>query len=732
MTNLVALSRGTELVGDYRIERVLGAGGFGITYLAEETPLARHVTIKEYFPVDFAARSDEDVCPRSQNSESDYAWGLERFIEEAQTLARFSHPNIVRVYRYFRDRNTGYIVLHFEEGQSLKAWLKGLGRPPRQQELDTILVPLLDALEVIHAADFLHRDIAPDNIMIRRDGSPVLIDFGSARGEIAKHTKTLSALVKPGYSPYEQYAVSGVRQGPWTDIYSLGATLYQAVTGKRPPDAPSRIVADEMGLLGQTVLPGLLPGYRAGFLAAIDHALQLDMARRPQSVADWRAELMAPAKKSPWPVMRLARAVAEPAPAAVALPAAMIDPLPGPFVEVPLPPPVKPGSATTPPGLATNDPDHLSSEPSSPDQSLPPPPSRHPVRARALWRSWLPVTAKFAVGVAIASAAAALQEHRSPVPANSAGHLAQAGDAAPIAQLKGHRGAINALGFTSDGRSIVSAAADGSLKIWSTSTRILTRTIDLDNGAVTAMSLEGRRAVTGHTDGTVAVWDLDNGKRLAAFKRNDASILSVTFAGDAGRVAAAAQDGVTAIWDVGAPEVGAREAVPAQVLAGHENAVQALAFATAGGFLASGSADKTIRLSKAEGGALVRIYRGHAGGISALAFTPDGLKLASAGQDGEIRIWSSRSYRLHYTLSGHQGRVAALAFAPDGEMLASVSDDGSIRLWNVKLGRGLRTLRNHTGELKALGLASDGRQIAAAGIDGVVRLYNATASKPGI
>ena len=362
---------------------------------------------------------------------------------------------------------------------------------------------------------------------------------------------------------------------------------------------------------------------------------------------------------------------------------------------------------------------------------MPPLPSRQPVRARALWRSWLPVAAKFAVGLGIASAAAALQEHRAPAPAN-AGILAQAGDAAPIAQLKGHRGAINALGFTSDGRSIVSAAADGSLKIWSTSTRILTRTIDLDNGAVTAMSLEGRRAVTGHTDGTVAVWDLDNGKRLAAFKRNDASILSVTFAGDAGRVAAAAQDGVTAIWDVRAPEAGAREAVPAQLLEGHENAVQALAFATAGGFLASGSADKTIRLSKAEGGALVRIYRGHSGGISALAFTPDGLKLASAGQDGEIRIWSSRSYRLHYTLHGHQGRVAALAFAPDGEMLASVSDDGSIRLWNVKLGRGLRTLRNHTGELKALGLASDGRQIAAAGIDGVVRLYNATASKPGI
>ena len=273
MTNLVALPKGTELVGDYRVERVLGAGGFGITYLAEEKPLARLVTIKEYFPLDFAARDQaEDVVPRSQGSASDYEWGLERFLEEAKTLARFNHPNIVRVYRYFRARKTGYIVLHFEEGQSFKGWLKSLGRAPRQQELDRIVLPLLDALEVIHNADYLHRDIAPDNIIVRTDGTPVLIDFGSARGDIAKHTKTLSALVKPGYSPYEQYATTSNAQGPWTDIYSLAATLYHAMTGKRPPDAPSRVMADEM----MPVRDAALSSYRPAFLAAVDRALALE------------------------------------------------------------------------------------------------------------------------------------------------------------------------------------------------------------------------------------------------------------------------------------------------------------------------------------------------------------------------------------------------------------------------------------------------------------------------
>ncbi|MEZ5855000.1 MAG: protein kinase [Hyphomicrobiaceae bacterium] len=146
MSDMAALKPGTILVDDYRIERVIGAGGFGITYLAEEVPLARLVTIKEYFPVDFAARdSSEEVVPRSQGSKGDYEWGLDRFLAEAQTLARFNHPNIVRVYRFFQARNTAYIVLHYEDGQSLKGWLRSLGRAPRQHELDKLVDPLLSA-----------------------------------------------------------------------------------------------------------------------------------------------------------------------------------------------------------------------------------------------------------------------------------------------------------------------------------------------------------------------------------------------------------------------------------------------------------------------------------------------------------------------------------------------------------------------------------------------------------
>ena len=303
MTQLVALPDGTELAGDYKIVRVLGAGGFGVTYLADETALSRKVSIKEYFPSDFAARSQNlEATPRSNSCTSDYNWGLERFEDEAQTLARFNHGNIVKVHRIFRANNTAYMVLHFEEGQNFKAWLKTLGRAPRQKELDQIIAPLLDALETIHKADFLHRDIAPDNIIIRCAGDPVLIDFGAARGDIAAHskTKTVSALVKPGYSPYEQYAETSRQQGPWTDIYAFAATLYHAVTGKRPPDSPSRMLKDEM----VPVREAALGGYRASFLDAIQQALALAVDSRPKSVAAWRAALLAPEPEKPGIIQR--------------------------------------------------------------------------------------------------------------------------------------------------------------------------------------------------------------------------------------------------------------------------------------------------------------------------------------------------------------------------------------------------------------------------------------------
>ena len=276
----------------YVLERVLGQGGFGITYLARDANLDQQVAIKEYLPVDVATRRpDASVRSRTEEQSERYRWGLDRFIREARTLARFDHPNIVRVLSVFEHNNTAYMVMRFEEGENLAALLERRRTLP-EDELMRIVLPILDGLELVHNAGFIHRDIKPDNIHIRADGSPVLLDFGSARHSMG-HARTVTILVAPGYAPFEQYYSSGENQGAWTDLYSLGATCYRAISGISPMDAITR----SKGILGSTqeiLVPAAIIGsgrYSAGLLKAIDHALQFAEKERPQSIAEWRREL---------------------------------------------------------------------------------------------------------------------------------------------------------------------------------------------------------------------------------------------------------------------------------------------------------------------------------------------------------------------------------------------------------------------------------------------------------
>ena len=778
MTNVLALPPGTDLIGEFRIERVLGAGGFGMTYLAEETALARLVTIKEYFPTDFAARGQNfAAAPRDEEASADFQWGLDRFIDEAQTLARFDHPHIVRVYRYFKANGTAYMVLAFEEGQSLKAWLRGLGRQPRQAEIDAFTAPLLEALETIHAADYLHRDIAPDNIIIRRDGSPVLIDFGSARGEIAAKTRTVSALVKPGYSPYEQYAESGARQGPWTDIYALGATLYHAVCAKRPPDAPSRVVRDELVPVGDAVLGS----YRARFLDAIDRALKLDPASRPQSVLAWRGDLLAPDSPKPGWFKRATGLIPQPSagtdaasgrtralpqqpgalpplPDAPGAPGQMLD-----YIEglQPKPAPVEQKTPSAPSSLAPA-PSRPSARPAAgsgrstappgdkladPATTKPPRPRAMPGERRARWRSF---SAKFMIGAGIAGAAIFLND----APPSTAPQVAQIKTAttkptaptittersnpnvertaaavvrvqpAPEAQhrltmLPGHRGGATTVGFTEDGRSIVTSGADGMLRIWNAATGAALRAIPLDAGAPTAAAIEGRRALTGHPDGRLMLWDIDTGGRLATFKRADSPITAVAISPDGQRLLATGRDATLASWDLSTPQT------PTGLVEAHDGPVLAVAYSARGNLVATGGADNIVRLWRAGTLELVRTYRGHKESITALAFSPDGRHLAAAAEDGRIRVWSTSSTSLYRLTTAHKGSVRGLAFSPAGDIIASAGDDGSVQLWQVRQSRSVRSLADHGSPARGLAFTPDGTRAAVASADGSVRFWDA-------
>lgn len=761
MTQLVALPDGTELAGDYKIVRVLGAGGFGVTYLAEEPNLSRLVSIKEYFPSDFAARSANlEAAPRSAGSKSDYNWGLDRFVDEAQTLAKFNHNNIVKVHRVFRANNTAYMVLHFEEGKNLKAWLKDLGRAPRQKELDAIVGPLLDALEVIHNADFLHRDIAPDNIIIRSSGDPVLIDFGAARSDIAAHskTKTVSALVKPGYSPYEQYAETSRQQGPWTDIYAFAATLYHAVAGKRPPDSPSRMLKDEM----VPVREAALGGYRSTFLEAVQHALSLAVDSRPKSVAVWRSALLAPEPERPGIFQRfkdkteVRRRKDEEQRAADAIVNTAVPPppdAPGPkgglldFVDAlkqpaggNAPPAAPKATAFKKPAAEKSKATRIKPERKKSQEklpALPPPPRTSAEKARSksklrptpdVGRRPLTHGLKSRIIIALALVGIGFAFHdRLPrlLRVNEAGittgAITSTAKAEPAlkqtAQIKAHDGAIEQLGLSGDGRLIVTASNQPELRIWSYDSHDFKGVIALDDGPATSLAVRNNRVATGHANGAVAVYDLDTKRRLYRFKRNDARIWAVTFAGSEDRVAAASHDWTIAIWETSS------ESKPAAVLEGHENAVQAVAADATGQWLASGGADRSIRIWNIDGHDARRTYRNNSDFISALAFAPNGATLVAGSLDGTVKVLSLNSYRSQRILTGQRARITSLAVSSFDELLASASADGVVRVRSLKRSRQLLALPGIGSGAKMVAFTNDGRTLLTGGQDGVIRFW---------
>lgn len=272
-----------SFIGRYKITSVLGEGGFGITYLCHDTQLHRDVAIKEYLPSTLAIRQgDTEVLPRSTAVSSDFVWGRNRFLDEARTLAKLSNvPGVVRVHDFLEAHGTAYVVMQLLVGETLAECLNRETHLS-QSRIEKMLVPLLDGLEQIHAVGFLHRDIKPANIMLASDGSPTLIDFGASRAAIADRSQVMTAIFTPGFAAPEQASIG--KQGPWTDIYGLAATLYACACGKPPQSALDRLLDDT----GASAFDANPQGYSASFKSAIDAGLLLQAHTRPQSIAQWR------------------------------------------------------------------------------------------------------------------------------------------------------------------------------------------------------------------------------------------------------------------------------------------------------------------------------------------------------------------------------------------------------------------------------------------------------------
>ena len=294
-----ALAQGSRLQ-EFEIEGLVGEGGFSIVYRARDTQLGRTVALKEYLPASLARRGvGRMVTPHSARHAVTFQLGLNSFINEAQLLASFDHPSLVKVYRFWEENGTAYMVMPLYQGQTLSDCLRERNALAGEAWLRGLLAPLLDALELMHASHCYHRDIAPDNVLLLNPSAsaggvfahddaprPVLLDFGAARRVIGNATQALTSILKPGFAPIEQYSeTTHLRQGPWTDVYALCALLYYAVTGRNPMPSVGRLLHDEL-VPATTAAAGRCS---ATFLRAIDLGMAVKPQDRPQSVRELRA-----------------------------------------------------------------------------------------------------------------------------------------------------------------------------------------------------------------------------------------------------------------------------------------------------------------------------------------------------------------------------------------------------------------------------------------------------------
>lgn len=279
---------GTRL-GEFELTQLVAVGGFGIVYLANDHSLHRRVAVKEYMPSSLAARgSASQVHVKSERYRETFEAGLKSFINEARLLASFDHPSLVKVYRFWEGNGTAYMAMPFLEGKTLRDILRARPQAPDEAWLRSVLAPLTEALQVIHAEQCYHRDIAPDNVMQLPNGRWLLLDFGAARRVIGDMTQALTVILKPGYAPVEQYAeIPGMKQGPWTDVYALAASVHYAIMGRTPPPSVGRLLNDTY----QPLVQAAAGRYSDGFLAAIDRALAVRPEARTQTIAQLRQEM---------------------------------------------------------------------------------------------------------------------------------------------------------------------------------------------------------------------------------------------------------------------------------------------------------------------------------------------------------------------------------------------------------------------------------------------------------
>lgn len=702
-----ALPMGYQLA-EYRIDSVLGHGGFGITYLAHDTTLNAQVAVKEFLPHPIAVRDDKtgNVMPKSdRDAVRDYHWGLKNFVKEARALAQFKHPNIVRVLRFLEANGTAYMVMEYEKGESLAQYLKSNGPRLDEAMLLRIFIPILNGLHAVHEANMLHLDIKPENIYLRTDGSPMLIDFGSARQAIVGTGHVQRVALTHGYAPLEQYPDKG-KQGPWTDIYAIGATMYRCVCGKQPDDSLER----NQAILKYKVDP-LTPAtkaakkyYRENVLECIDWAMQIYTNDRPQSARLFQDALMGKGRQARKPVVTSTPAKFRPSSSeSSAIPRAS---------SYRAPPPTGRRHNTggwlalllvTVIAAAT-----FYFWPTEQAWRFPEPSRREPVRST----SESTVGSKTTAGT---EAARPGMTAKLPSPATAGSSPAPTVE---LTALAGHADWITSLAFSADGQWIASGSSDKTVKVWEMPGGKLIGTLRGQEHAINgvAVSSDNKWIASAGNDGTVRLWDVRTGKQHGALQGHGYSLFAVAFSPDGRQVAAAGRDRSVFVWDV---DSGKR----LYSLEGHTADINALVYSADGKRLVSGGADRILRVWDMANGQALNSLSGHKEGILTLAISRNGRWLASGDAGHTIRLWNAGDYRHERTLTDVPHSILALAFSPDGKWLAVGAANKTLRIFDVADGTLAHSLEGHQDFVNAVAFSPDGRRLVSGSRDRQIRLW---------
>jgi len=707
------------MLGEYKIESVLGIGGFGVTYKAEDTALNATVAIKEYFPQAFASRAPDatQTIRAKANGYDNYQWGLQEFLKEARALARFKHNYIVRVLRFMEANGTAYMIMEYEEGESLGDLLKRTGGFLKEADLLKVFLPVLSGLQAVHDAGMLHLDIKPDNIYLRTDGTPMLIDFGSVR-QTKSNSPDQRVALTPAYSALEQYPTINREPGPWSDVYSMAATIYTCIVGKAPTDVMKRYETMKRKFPDPLVPATKFerPIYAKHIRETVVHALELDPKKRPQSAIELQKALMGQSLEE-------ARQVKKPS---AGFNSGFIGVRRAPVKE------------------------------------------EEEKKGRSFLEKFLialviiPAIAIFTVQILIQSGVLTRAQvyDRLDVFLHQTGKVADAtkselkrtlrlGDSPSIydqtqimtaEQIKnrkkqlppfplqrklaetlvGHKSQVIKLAFVPSGDILASVSADGTLNLWNVKTGKLVKTLSdpKDSFGAFALSDNGTLLAKSGQNNSVRIYDLVNNKALLTLKGHTDFINQMVFSPDGKYLATVSDDRSLILWDVATGKVAGKNS-------GFTDSVLSADFSPSGGLLVTGDASGMVNhwtIPALKPLANIQANKPNEE-VNSVSFSPNGNWIATSGSSDFLKLWNTDLSDTDKDLATTYKNVYATAFSPDSLWLLAAGTGNKIGIYNVKSGKINSEIVTGEPSIYAIAVSSDGKWVAVSGSNMKIELW---------